>query len=148
MKCRVRIDSVLDERAHRGDGQPARVGDWRRGDRGRDRRAVLALDHHSHIANGLAGANHLRSGAALHIRRSGGAPPQFNRALIEAENATIAIGDAQRHRQGIDRVRIERIDREVGIHNLTFVRSTFTDGEPKFERVSPSVLATSVPGVI
>jgi hypothetical protein len=45
-------------------------------------------------------------------------------------------------------VRIERIDREVGIHNLTFVRSTFTDGEPKFERVSPSVLATSVPGVI
>ncbi len=118
MQCRVGIDGVLDERTHRGNGQPVRVSHRNRSNRGRDRRAVLTLDHHSHIANGLASANHLRSGAALNIGRGWSATPQIGRALIEADEATVAISDAQRHGQRIDRLCIERNDRDLGIHTI------------------------------
>ena len=75
---------------------------------------VMPVDNNRDIANGLAGANRLRGGAALHIRRGGRPAPQVNRALIEPNDATVAIGDADRHRQGIERLRVERIDGEIG----------------------------------
>ena len=79
----------------------------------------MPVDNNRDIANGLAGANRLRGRAALHIRRGGRAAPQVNRPLIEPDDATVAIGDADRHGQGIERLRVECIDGEVGIHNLT-----------------------------
>ena len=124
LQCGVLIDRVLDERAHRSRCQSVRVGDRRRGDAGPKRRTVMAVDNNRDIANGLAGTNRLRGRAALHIRRGGRAAPQVNRPLIEPDDATVAIGDADRHGQGIEGLRVERIDGEVGIHNLTFLRST------------------------
>ena len=57
----------------------------------------MPVDNNRDIANGLAGTNRLRGGTALHIRRGGRAAPQVNGSLIEPDDATVAIGDADRH---------------------------------------------------
>ena len=73
-----------------------------------------ALHDERDIAHRLARANDLRQQTRGEVLGDGRAAPEVDGALIGAQDAAVAIDDADRDRQHIDGLAVQRVDGEPG----------------------------------
>ena len=108
MQIGVGVDAILHERAKDRDRRSTRVGDGCRRDAHRGVGPVAAPHDERGIPNQPTRAR--TEPNLVQVVDCGSVAPQIPRALIDTKDAAFVVTDADRYRQRVNRLAVERVD--------------------------------------